>query len=94
MKPEVGSFIHPVGSYRYSIRVGLHGSEGRVYGDRWGLKNGFPFDDGHTGHGNMSCIDLEPTTPGVWRDAVTCWDEEPRVWVDCTHPGQQRELLA
>ncbi|WP_313073241.1 hypothetical protein [Melaminivora sp.] len=86
--PPVGAYLRPVGLYRYSycIRVvrQLAGDESNhrsgIEGERWGLQDGIPHDDGHVMRGWFA--DLLPG-PGmdVWRERARCeWDLEPLYW--------------
>ena len=75
--PPIGSFIRPVGvaGYRYCIKVTHHFGK-RVQGERWGMQDKHPTDDGHRSgfHG----FDLQRIAAGVWK-GVGQW--APLYWV-------------
>lgn len=90
--PAIGTFIRPVGvsGYRFSIKVcHVFPDHGRVQGERWGMQDKRPIDDGHRSHGN--CFDLVPVAPGVWKDAGDGDWYDKKYWVAV--PGDERGQL-
>lgn len=73
--PQIGQFLKPVGTIKYQytarvLRIWAPSEANPYWGieyERWGLKDGQPFDDGRVVDGCHT--ELEPTAiPGVWRD--------------------------
>lgn len=84
--PAVGTFIRPVGyfSRSYCLKVTHQPPSGlRIVGQRWGLQNKRPINDGHVG--GEHCIDLTPVRPGTWKSPKHYFDEHGiTYWVAMT----------
>ena len=105
--PQIGQFLKPVGTvkYQYTVRVmrvwppGPNHLDWGIEYERWGLKDGQPFDDGHVV--DKCYTELAPTAiPGVWRDPFDCcgndrWRCCPLYYraIDTNKHGQQDMFL-
>ena len=79
MAPQPGTFLHPVGRYRYALEVlqvwptvwddGRTGLP-KVQFRRWGSKDGRPFDDGHVSNSTAThpIHYLRYRGPGCWSE--------------------------
>lgn len=93
--PTPGTWLRPVGGYRYLLRV----DSTRI--ERGGLRvQGTTADaTGRLHHDGPSTIGpLAPVRPGIWRDARRWpfgrWSCVPRYWRTHTLPGRTGDLFA
>ena len=100
--PAIGTYIRPVGrSYAYALRVVKvlpEDDEGpeQWHCERWGLRDGQPFNDGRAGDKSY-LSGMKEVLPNVWRDE---WEAATPRWACCPlyyrgidAPHGQKELF-
>ena len=94
MIPQLGTFIRPVGEYKYCLELVavIHGDDQTP--DQWQLRrhgineDDQPFDDGN-GHHIFYLTGLIIASPGVFKDISCIWSHVPTYYKIMDLHGQQ-----